>query len=134
MYHAISKNSLRQVVNSALPVQPLRLRSMNGALLMKPAYFSLYKATRALDFNKMFKVNKITARSINEISNDLYMQYLANLQDSGGANAVVSMKANKQNAHTARVLRKYVKLLRTYFTEVYENKLAKQIPASSAMH
>jgi hypothetical protein len=121
--------------STAYVVKPVVTTATAGDLLSrKPIFFSLYKATNALDFNKFFKVNKITARSVTELGNDIYIQYLTNLQMLAANAVVIATKANKKNVHTARVLRKYMKLLRTYFTEVYDTKLSKKVPASSALH
>ena len=105
-----------------------------AAFTAKPTFFSLSKAQHALDFNKFFKVNKIAALAINGIGSDLYTQYLANLQDLQGSHALLITQTSKQQVRAARALRKYIKLLRSYFKEVYDNKLSKKIPASSAMH
>lgn len=132
MQRAVQKVALRSVVYVA---KPAITTAITGDLLSrKPIFFNLYKATKALDFNKFFKVNKIVARSVTELGNDIYTQYLANLQTLATNAVIISADANKKNVHTARVLRKYMKLLRTYFSEVYDNKFSKKVPASSAMH
>lgn len=132
LQRTLQKVALR---SAAYVVRPAVTTVGTGDLLSrKPVFFSLFKATTALDFNKFFKVNKITARSVTELGNDLYTQYLTNLQTLSTNAVIISTNANKTNAHTARVLRKYMKLLRTYFTEVYDTKLSKKVPASSAMH
>ena len=100
----------------------------------KPALFNFSKAGYALDFNKFLKVNKLTARAVVEMGNDMYSQYALNLQTMGANAAIIEVNAKKKNVHTARVLRKYVQLLHTYFTEVYDKKVSKRIPSSSAMY
>lgn len=134
LYRSLQKLALKNV--SSYPnIYPNVLKTVSTDVLsQKPMFFSLYKATHAFDFNKFFKVNKITARSISEISNDFCTQYLTNLSQMEKTTAMLATKTANKNVHTARVLRKYIKLLRVYFNEVYNNKLAKKIPASSAMH
>jgi hypothetical protein len=102
--------------------------------LKKPLFFSLKKAVRALDFNKFFKTNKVAARAVNNISFNLYSQYLSNLNAGIAAVSEIADQQNVTNARAARALRKYLKLLKQYFNEVHDNKVAKKIPSSSAMH
>lgn len=134
LQRSLQKVTLKNVVNYPDIYINVLKTVPTDVLSQKPMFFSLYKATHALDFNKFFKVNKITARSISEISNDFYTQYLTNLSQMEKTTAMIATKTANKNVHTARVLRKYIKLLRIYFNEVYNNKLAKKIPASSAMH
>lgn len=106
----------------------------HGLLVKKGGSFSVRKSLKALDFNKFFKVNKAATRNFSDFSIDLYSQYIANLQDGVISNSVVLNQKEGDNKRAARVLRKYVKLLKQYFIEVHDNKVAKKIPASSAMH
>jgi hypothetical protein len=103
-------------------------------LIRKPLLLSMRKASRAFDFNKFFKINKMVARNMNEISTDLYSQYIANLQEGYVVSGTVADQKSVKDARAAKVLRKYVQLLKQYFMEVHDNKMAKNIPASSAMH
>lgn len=132
LQRAVQKGALQVRVSPFMPISSL---SSTGTLLTaKPVFFSLYKASKAFDFNKFFRVNKNTVRVLSEVSNDLYTHYLSNLQSMDNASSVINSKTSKQNVHTARVLNKYSQLLRKYFQAVYDAKLVKKIPAASAMH
>lgn len=100
----------------------------------KPVFFNVRQATSTLDFNKFFKVNRAVARNMNAISVDLYSQYITNLQASCSASSTIMSQNADKTALGKRALRKYVLLLHHYFNEVYDRKMAKNIPASSAMH
>lgn len=104
------------------------------AFMLNPLYFSSSKAVKAFDFNKFFKVNKVTAKTLVSVSGDLYSQYITNLHEMGVAVSAITRTKTGQNAHAVRVLRKYVQLLKLYFKEVYDNKFIKKVPADSAMH
>lgn len=103
-------------------------------LLTKPLFFSLKKADTAQDFNKFFKVNKITARAVEEISNELYSQYITNLHEQGLVISSMALKDKKETERAARLVRKYVQLLRAYFKEIYDNKFIKKVPADTEMY
>ena len=71
---------------------------------------------------------------MNLVALQLYSHYISNLQEGSVQTAVVEKVASVHQAHATRLLQKYVRLLRVYYQAVYTRKVAKNIPASSAMH
>lgn len=108
--------------------------SLQAGVINSPVLFTVKKVAQAFDFNKFFKVNKVATRAINNVSLDLYSQYITNLQMGTAEVVNFSEKTGSTNVRAARALRKYLKLLKQYFKEVHDRKMAKNIPASSAMH
>jgi hypothetical protein len=103
-------------------------------VINRQMFFTVKKAAQAFDFNKFLKVNTVAARAVNNLSLDLYSQYLTNLQAGTSEVMGFSAKGGSTNVQAARALRKYLRLLKRYFNEVSDRKMAKNIPASSAMH
>lgn len=131
---SVQKTLLQTMMNVPSWNKKLEAAPSKNSLEHKPMFFSLHKATRAFDFNKFFKVNKVAAHSIVEMSTDLYMHYLENLNHIETVDSLISTNTSAHNTYAARSLRKYMLLLKLYFNEVYGNKMSKKIPASSAMH
>lgn len=69
-----------------------------------------------------------------DISTDLYIQYLENLQSVKEISNFIAISKNQSHDLTEAVLRKYIKLLRVYFKAVLKRKLVKTLPASTAVH
>jgi len=69
----------------------------------------------------------------NSIALGLYSHYLYNLQMTTRTAAAVEIGSENYNSEAAKALRKYVQLLVKYYTAVHDRKVAKNIPASTAM-
>jgi len=96
--------------------------------------FNWRQAWAALDFNEFFKNTQVPGRLINLIALDVYAHYITNMQGAyNGFATVLDLKNQKFDEH-ARILSKYSDLLERYYQMVYTRKVAKNIPASTAMY
>ena len=85
------------------------------------------------DSNTFFNVFDSPGMVFNHITLGLYSQYLYNLQKTTRTSAVVELGSENYNSEAAKALRQYVQLLVKYYTAVHDRKVAKNIPASTAM-
>jgi len=125
---ALLKNSL-VIYNPELTISD---KTSQESVAKQALFFNVRKVRHAFHFEQFMGANKYTAKAIKDVSLDLYSQYIANLQD---AKSIVNVETSGDTSvRAARALRKYITLLRKYFQEVHDNKMAKKVPASSAMY
>ncbi len=135
----LSVKSLRLLHYKQQVYQHLPLLSVAGlihhdTISKHPAFFSLKKAAQVLDFNRFFKVNKITTHNIQSVATDLYMQYINNITEADEGTSAIIITNTREKTRTARILRTYFLLWKTFFQGVYNKKMVKSIPPASAMH
>lgn len=122
---------LKPLVNKATYKSPVGGFSIEKVI--KSFLFDLKSVAVTQDSNTFFNVHGSPGMVFNSIALGLYSQYLYNLQMTARTAAAVELGSENYNSKAARTLRKYVQLLVKYYASVHDRKVAKKIPASTAM-
>jgi len=122
---------LKPLVNKATYKSPL-----GGALVDKGTknfLFDFKAQASAPEYNTYFNVHSSPGMIFNNIALGLYSQYLYNLQMTARTAVALELGSENYNSKAAKALRKYVQLLVKYYEAVHDRKVAKKIPASTAL-